>query len=61
MPLKPFDGGLMAEEIIKGTRIPKPKKIADLLGRAMLFLLLFALFAPILIQGITSFAGIFFA
>ncbi len=59
MPLKPFDGGLIAEEVIKGARIPQPKKIAGFLGKAMLFILLFALFGPLFLKGFFAFLGIF--
>ena len=59
MPLKPFDGGLVAEEVIKGSKVPKARRVSGVVGQLMLAIILFALFGPLAIKGFTAFLGLF--
>ncbi len=45
-PLRPLDGGLMLEEVLIGANIKKRKKTAEMISKMTLFLLLFSLIMP---------------
>ena len=54
LPLKPLDGGLILEEILNDLNMKNPKKYVSVITHITLFLLLFALFGPMILSSLSG-------